>query len=106
MVKAVLTILRSQWDRAAAVVAIVVAALALINGYVGVSGTSLVTEQLPYILSGGLVGVFLVGMAATLWLSADLRDEWRKLDRVERGLEEMRRLLHETGGSDTGSVSS
>jgi hypothetical protein len=28
--------------------------------------------------------VFLVALASTLWLSADLRDEWRKLDRLEQ----------------------
>jgi hypothetical protein len=25
----------------------------------------------------------LIGLAAVLWLSADMRDEWRKLDRIE-----------------------
>jgi hypothetical protein len=32
------------------------------------------------------VGVFLLGLGGVLWLSADLRDEWRKLDRIERRL--------------------
>jgi hypothetical protein len=30
--------------------------------------------------------MFLLGLGAMLWLSADLRDEWRKLDRIERRL--------------------
>jgi hypothetical protein len=34
---------------------------------------------MPYVVGGGLVGIFLLGLAAVLWLSADLRDEWRKL---------------------------
>ena len=29
----------------------------------------------------------LIGIGLTAWLSADLRDEWRKLDRIERFLE-------------------
>jgi len=83
MGKILLAILRSQWDRTAAIVATVIGTLALINGYIGVSGTAYPAEQIPYIVSGGLVGIFLLGLAATLWLSADLRDEWRKLDELE-----------------------
>jgi hypothetical protein len=37
---------------------------------------------MPYIASGGLGGIFLLGLGSTLWLSADLRDEWRKLDEL------------------------
>ncbi|HMC79090.1 MAG TPA: hypothetical protein VKO35_00895, partial [Acidimicrobiia bacterium] len=32
-------------------------------------------------------GLFLLGVGATLWHSADLRDEWRKLDRLEEKLD-------------------
>jgi hypothetical protein len=48
-----------------------------------VSDTLNTGEQLPYVVSGGMVGLFLLGLGAMLWLSADLRDEWRKLDRLE-----------------------
>jgi hypothetical protein len=68
--------LRLQWDRA------------LIIGWVGVSSTAYSAEQLPYIISGGIGGIFLLGVGATLWLSADLRDEWRKLDRIEEALQQ------------------
>jgi hypothetical protein len=74
---------RDQWDRVGAVVLVVAGALALLFGWLGISGAVLPSEQLPYLLSGGLFGVFLLGLGATLWLSADLRDEWRKLDRLE-----------------------
>lgn len=74
---------RDQWDRVGAVVLVVAGALALLFGWLGISDALLPAEQLPYLLSGGLVGVFLLGLGATLWLSADLRDEWRKLDRLE-----------------------
>ena len=74
---------RDQWDRVGAVVLVVIGALALLLGWIGISDAVLPSEQLPYLLSGGLVGVFLLGLGTTLWLSADLRDEWRKLDRLE-----------------------
>jgi hypothetical protein len=75
--------IRDQWDRVGAVVLVVVGALALLLGWLGISDAVLPSEQLPYLLSGGLLGVFLLGLGTTLWLSADLRDEWRKLDRLE-----------------------
>jgi hypothetical protein len=79
--------LRRQWDRVGAWVAIGLGALTLLLGWIGVSHTAYPAEQLPYIVSGGLLGIFLLGVGATLWLSADLRDEWRKLDGIERALE-------------------
>lgn len=76
--------LRAQWDRVAAWVSIVLGALALLLGWLGVSNTAYPAAQLPYIVSGGLVGIFLLGVGALLWLSADLRDTWRKLDELAR----------------------
>jgi hypothetical protein len=78
-----LTYLRCQWDRVAAVAAIVGGALALIIGWFGVSRSVFPAEQIPLLMSGGLGGVFLLGVGSLLWLSADIRDEWRKLDELE-----------------------
>jgi hypothetical protein len=78
--------LRAQWDRALAVGLIVLGGVALLVGWIGVSGTALSYKQLPYIISGGLFGVALIGIGLTLYLSADLRDEWRKLDALEDAL--------------------
>jgi hypothetical protein len=75
-----------QWDRLAALSLTVVGAIMLISGWVGVSGTNILSNQAPYVMSGGLGGIFLLGVGATLWISADLRDEWRKLDRIEKAL--------------------
>jgi hypothetical protein len=80
--------LRLQWDRTLAWALVVAGAVALIIGWVGVSGSAYSAEQLPYIISGGIGGIFLLGVGATLWLSADLRDEWRKLDRIEEALQQ------------------
>ena len=78
--------LKNEWDRAAAVVAALVGLAAMGAGWVGVSGVSLQSEQIPYLVSGALVGLFALGIAATLWLSAELHDQWRKLDDIHRTL--------------------
>lgn len=78
--------LRAQWDRVGAWALIGLGALALLLGWIGVSGTALPSEQIPYVVSGGLVGISLIGVGTMLWLSADVRDEWRKLDRLEEAI--------------------
>jgi hypothetical protein len=78
--------LRLAWDRAAAVGLIAAGAVALILGWVGVSGEAFPAKQLPYLISGGIAGVFVLGLGTMCWLSADMRDEWTKLDRIEEAL--------------------
>ncbi|HYH49343.1 MAG TPA: hypothetical protein VEG38_07320 [Acidimicrobiia bacterium] len=78
--------LRNEWDRVGAWLCVIAGAVALLIGYLGVSDTLDTGEQLPYVVSGGMVGLFLLGLGAVLWLSADLRDEWRKLDAIDRHL--------------------
>lgn len=78
--------LRCQWDRAGAVLCLAAGVIALIVGYVGVSGTRETADQIPYVVSGGMVGLFLLGAGVMLWLSADMRDEWRKLDSIDQRL--------------------
>jgi hypothetical protein len=78
--------IRYQWDRAVAVGLTVVGALCLLLGYLGLSRHVYPAQQLPYILSGGLVGLFLLGIAGTLWLSADMQDEWRQLRDLEEAV--------------------
>jgi hypothetical protein len=87
---------RVHWDRVLAVLAAVAGAVALFVGWNGASRTAYPAEQLPYLLSGGLVGVFLFGTGATLWLSADLRDEWGEL----RGIRDELRAAHRSGAAD------
>lgn len=83
----ILTFLRAQWDRTAGAVLVLAGAIAIAVGWAGVSGAVYPAEQLPYVISGGLGGLFLLGVGATLWLSADLRDEWRHLDKMEDDVE-------------------
>ena len=81
-----LKFLKSQWDRTTAIVLTVVGAISLIMGFAGVADSAILAEQTRYIVSGGIGGIFLLGLGATLWISADLRDEWGKLDRIEQAL--------------------
>ena len=84
----ILKVLRVQWDRTLAVVAALIGALCLLLGYVGVSGTGHVAAQLPYFISGGLFGIFLLAVGCTSWVSADLKDEWRELHTMRQLLDE------------------
>lgn len=83
------TFTRAQWARVVSVVLLGLGVLAIILGYVGVSGTPFTAEQLPYIASGAVGGIFLLGMAATLYISADLQDEWKKLDDIDQHLDDL-----------------
>lgn len=74
---------RAEWDRVAGFALIVLGALALLFGYLGVRHSPYVAEELAFIISGGLGGLFLLGLGGIFLISADLRDEWRKLDRIE-----------------------
>jgi hypothetical protein len=78
--------LRNQADRVAAAVFAVGGLIAIGLGWRGVADVSLATEQIPYLASGAVLGIFLLGVSATLWLSADLHDEWRKLDDLHHSL--------------------
>jgi len=84
------TWVRAQWDRVVAWLLVAAGLVALLVGWIGVSGTPYLAEQLPYLVSAGMLGLFLLGLGATVWISADLRDEWRKLDEVAELLSEQR----------------
>ena len=81
-----LTFVRCHWDRVLAWVAVALGVVVLTVGYLGVSSTGYVFEQLPYVVSGAVGGLFLLGLGAMSWLSADLRDEWSKLDSLEQAV--------------------
>ena len=74
---------RLHWDRVSAWVLVAVGAGVLFYGWWKVSKTPYPAEQMPYIVSAGIVGALLVIFGAAMLISADLRDEWHKLDRVE-----------------------
>jgi hypothetical protein len=77
---------RLQWDRVLAVLAAAAGIVTLVLGWAGASRTEYVAKQIPYAVSGGLGCLALLMTGGTLWLSADFRDEWRALDRLEERL--------------------
>ena len=81
--------IRISWDRAAAIAAVVAAGIMLLAAWFRISHTPYPAEQLPLIVSGGIGGVFFVAVGTALWVSADLRDEWNKLDSIDEALHEL-----------------
>lgn len=76
-----------------ALVAGVAGAVALFVGYLGVSGTLDPGKQLPYLISGGIGGLFLLGVAAALLFSADLAA-------LRSDIADLRRLVEEVSARD------
>ena len=83
------TFLRANWDRVLAVILVIAGVVMLIVGWFGVSGTGLVAEQNPYLISAGLGGIAVIAVGCTMWMSADLQDEWRRLDGLEEKLDRL-----------------
>lgn len=98
------TWLRNQWDRAVGLVAVLAGAVALAAGWVGASGTVYPAQQIPFLISGGLFGIFFLGIGCTAWLSADLRDEWRKLDQLDETLRSAGIVLPDAGSQAAAPV--
>jgi len=80
--------LRAEWDRVAGFGLVGLGALLLVLGYDGVSRSPYVAQQLAYIVSGGLGGIFCLGFGSVLLVGADLHDDWRRLDRIEAAIRE------------------
>jgi hypothetical protein len=66
-----------------AVIAGVAGFVALAIGWVGVSGTVIVADQLAYIASGGLIGLFLLGVAALAYWGEQRERELSRLTEIE-----------------------
>jgi hypothetical protein len=96
---------RLESDRLTGWSLVVLGLLALLLGWIGTSGHAYPAQQLPYILSGGIGGIFALGLGATLLLSADLRDEWRKMDQLADELRQLREGgSASSSGADPGST--
>lgn len=86
--RAALRWLRLRWDRAAEMALLALSAVVLIATWRSVSRTPFVADQLSYLASGGVAGLFLLAVGLRLRITGDLRDEWHKLDRIEAALKD------------------
>jgi ABC-type nickel/cobalt efflux system permease component RcnA len=87
--------LRAEWDRVAGYAFVLAGAVALVFGFIGVRSAADVIDEISYLVTGGIGAIFLLGVGATLLLSADLHDDFRKLHRVEEKLDQIHRALTE-----------
>ena len=70
-----------------------VGALLLLLGYLGVSREALPGKQIPYLVSGGIGGVFLAVVGAYVLGMQALRHDSGRLDRLERMVEDLHQAL-------------
>ncbi len=82
-----------------ALVAGVAGGVALLIGYFGVSGTLDPAKQLPYLISGGVGGLFLLGLAAALLFSADLGATRADIARLQGTVEDLSEQIAELQAS-------
>jgi hypothetical protein len=79
-------------------------AAALFLGWYGVSGTAVTAKQVPYVVSGGLVGVALVVLAASVFATDDVRRRLQRVDELESRVAELCALLLETPTDEAPAV--
>ncbi len=68
-------------------------ALLMLLGYFGVSREALPGKQIPYLVSGGIGGVFLAVLGAYFLGTQALREDSGRLDRLEQMVEELHQAL-------------
>ena len=68
--------------------------IALVVSWMGVSDTVIVADQLSYIASGGLIGLFLLGIAAMAYWAEQRERELARLTEIEVYLGAIARALN------------
>lgn len=74
-------------------VCIGVGALLMLLGWFGVSREALPAKQIPYLVSGGIGGMFLAVLGAYFLGTQELRKDSGRLDRLERMVEDLHLVL-------------
>jgi len=78
--------------------------LAVLIGYLGVSREAIVAKQLPYLISGGIGGLALVGFGAMLIGTEDLKRTQERVDHLEDLVADLHNVL--LGRPDAPTLSS
>jgi hypothetical protein len=66
--------------------------VALVLGWGGVSDAPVLSAQLPYIVSGGLIGLALLGVGLMLVMESAFGRERQRLEQVEAAIRERKEL--------------
>jgi hypothetical protein len=74
-------------------VLLAVGAIMIIVGYIGVANEVLVAKQIPYLVSGGILGVAVVAVGVMFLGTEQIRRDSGRLDRLERMVEELHSVL-------------
>lgn len=69
------------------------AALLMLLGYFGVSREAIPAKQIPYLVSGGIGGIFLAVLGAYFLGTQEMRNDSGRLDRLEQMVEELHGAL-------------
>src|SRR5205085_10080958 len=70
-----------------------IGAILLLVGYLGVSREALPGKQIPYLVSGGIGGMFLAVLGAYFLGTQELRRDSGRLDRLEQMVAELHQAL-------------
>ena len=68
-------------------------ALCMLMGYLGVSREAIPAKQIPYLVSGGIGGIFLAVVGAYFLGTQEMRNDSGRLDRLERMVEDLHQAL-------------
>jgi hypothetical protein len=71
----------------------VIGLVVIFFGWLGVSGQALVAKQLPYLISGGIGGIAIVGVGAAYVAVEQIRRDSGRLDKLERMVEDLHAVL-------------
>ena len=72
---------------------IAVGAILMLAGYMGVSREALPAKQIPYLVSGGIGGIFFAVLGAYFLGTQQMRNDSGRLDRLEQMVEDLHGAL-------------
>jgi hypothetical protein len=88
----------ADWRPKAGWALVVLGAVLVIGGYIGVSGADSEVLQLPYLVSGGIGGLAAIALGSALLVAADVRHDRERLGRIEGELLELQDLVRSLSG--------
>ena len=94
---------RSRWRLVAGWALVVLGAVFIVLGWIGVSGEPDVARQMSYLASGGIGGLTAAVVGVGLLISEDLRSDRRRLGRIEATLLDVNDQLLASRRSPAGS---